>query len=57
MSWINKSFTPKIAEGILWKKNCFEIWNELMDQFYQGGVFKKIEIQEEICNMKQGDYI
>ncbi|GAU44717.1 hypothetical protein TSUD_400290 [Trifolium subterraneum] len=55
MSWLLNSVEAEIAQSVLWMDNASEIWKELKDRFYQGDVFRISDIQEEICNLKQGD--
>lgn len=55
MSWINNSVEIEIAYSIMWMDSATEMWRGLKDHFYQGGVFRISDIQEEICTSKQGD--
>lgn len=55
MSWIHNSVKSDIAQSVLWMDTAAKIWNELRDRFYQGDVFRISDLQEEICNLKQGD--
>ncbi|GAU45556.1 hypothetical protein TSUD_27570 [Trifolium subterraneum] len=55
MSWLTNSVDPEIAQSVIWMDVAADIWKELKDRFYQGDVFSISDIQEEICNLKQGD--
>lgn len=55
MPWLHNSVELEIAQSVLWMGTAPGIWNELMDHFYQGDVFRILDLQEEICNLKQGD--
>ncbi|XP_050918477.1 uncharacterized protein LOC127135894 [Lathyrus oleraceus] len=55
MSWIHISVESEITQSILWMDNVAKLWNELKDRLYKGHVFRTSDIQEEICNLKQGD--
>lgn len=55
MSWIHISVESEITQSILWIDNVSKLWNELKDRLYKGHVFRISDIQEEICNLKQGD--
>ncbi|KAI5403804.1 hypothetical protein KIW84_051092 [Lathyrus oleraceus] len=53
MPWLHNSVELEIAQSVLWMDTAVGIWNELMDHFYQGDVFRISDLQEEICNLKQ----
>ncbi|KAI5396174.1 hypothetical protein KIW84_062393 [Lathyrus oleraceus] len=55
MSWLHNSVESEISQSVLWMDIAVGIWNELRDRFYQGDVFRISDLQEEICNLKQGN--
>lgn len=55
MTWITNFIDLEIAESILWMDTAHEIWQELQDHYYQGGIFRVPDLQEEIFALRQGD--
>ncbi|XP_019429948.1 PREDICTED: uncharacterized protein LOC109337423 [Lupinus angustifolius] len=54
VSWLNHSIHQTILPSILWMKNALEIWNDLKERYYQGDVFRILELIREIYSIKQG---
>lgn len=55
ISWLNNFAEFEISQSIFWMEIASSIWKELKDQFYHGDVFRSLDMQEEICTLRQGD--
>ncbi|GAU51103.1 hypothetical protein TSUD_411830 [Trifolium subterraneum] len=56
MSWFTNSVDPEIAQSVIWMDVAADIWKDLKARFYQGDVFRISDLQNEICNLKQGQF-
>ncbi|KAK4280541.1 hypothetical protein QN277_012155 [Acacia crassicarpa] len=52
--WLTRSISPSIAKSILWFDTAHEIWTDLCSRFSQSDMFRVADLQEEICNLRQG---
>ncbi|GAU48976.1 hypothetical protein TSUD_245670 [Trifolium subterraneum] len=55
MSWLTNAVDPEIAQSVIWMDVAADIWKDLKARFYQGDIFRISDLQDEICNLKQGD--
>ncbi|KAK4255097.1 hypothetical protein QN277_008138 [Acacia crassicarpa] len=53
--WLTRSISPTIAKSILWFDFASEIWTDLRSRFSQSDLFRISDLQEEICNLRQGN--
>ncbi|KAK4282833.1 hypothetical protein QN277_014161 [Acacia crassicarpa] len=53
--WLTRSISPTIAKSILWFDSASEIWTDLRSRFSQSDLFRISDLQEEICNLRQGN--
>ncbi|XP_014503203.1 uncharacterized protein LOC106763539 [Vigna radiata var. radiata] len=55
LSWIIKTFSPQIAESVIYIEEVKELWDELKERFFKGDYFKISDLLQDIHSIKQGE--
>ncbi|XP_019451745.1 PREDICTED: uncharacterized protein LOC109353838 [Lupinus angustifolius] len=55
VSWLTQSIDASIVQSILWMDTALEIWQDLRERYYQGDVFRIVELLREIYTYRQGN--
>ncbi|CAL1397374.1 unnamed protein product [Linum trigynum] len=54
LSWIQQAVESEIRKTILSSKSAAEAWKSLQTRYGSGDIVRVAEIEEELCNLKQG---
>ncbi|KAF1875882.1 hypothetical protein Lal_00006513, partial [Lupinus albus] len=55
MAWLNHSIDQSIVHSVLWLENAYEIWKDLKERYYQGGMYRICDLQEDLYTSKPGN--
>ncbi|XP_015960956.1 uncharacterized protein LOC107484915 [Arachis duranensis] len=55
LSWLHASISSEILHSVLSCHVVCDLWEDLRHRFYQGDLFRIVELEEEMFAIKQGD--
>ncbi|XP_050884650.1 uncharacterized protein LOC127087758 [Lathyrus oleraceus] len=56
LSWINRSFSPHIAQSTICFDSAFDLWEDLRERFTKGNHFRFSDLLRDLHSIKQGDH-
>ncbi|XP_072066820.1 uncharacterized protein [Arachis hypogaea] len=55
LSWLHASLSSEILQSVMWCNVASELWKDLKHRFYEGDLFRIVELEEEMYSARQGD--
>ena len=52
LAWILNSLSAEIRESVLWIENSSDLWRDLRTRYYQGDLFRVVDLQKDLFALK-----